>query len=99
VDQVLARLWTAGEQSGVAFAESDRDQILGLADGVADGWLDKVVTAITDNLPAGGVKNIEWGPIKGALLASEPQIDQATNDQISALFDRIVASIKPVPGG
>lgn len=94
MNRVFDKLWAAAEQSGAAFAQADRDEILGLADGIADGWLDKIITAIADNLPSGGVKSVEWGPIKGALLASEPQIDQASNDAIAALFDKITAALK-----
>ena len=69
-------------------------QNLGLADFVVDSWQDKIVTAIVTNLPAGGIKNVEWGPIKNALLASEPQMDQATNDAVSRLFDLTVAKLQ-----
>lgn len=87
-------LWAAAEQSTGALAEGDKDEILGLADSVVDSWQDKIVTAIVTNLPAGGIKNVEWGPIKNALLASEPQMEQATNDAVSKLFDLTVAKLQ-----
>lgn len=94
MNPVFDRLFSACEQSGIALAKDHKDEILGLADGIADAWLDKVVSAIADNLPAGGVKSVEWGPIKGALLASSTQIDEATNEQISALFDKVLAALQ-----
>ncbi len=97
MNPVFARLWAAAERSGASFLAADKDQILGAADGIADAWLDQVVTAICDNLPAGGLKSFEWGPIRNAVLASEPQIDQATNDRISALFDAIESAVGNAP--
>jgi hypothetical protein len=77
-----------------ALAESDRDEILGAADGVADSFFDQTVTTIVSNLPKGGIKDIEWGGIKSALLASLPQEDQLLNDKISNLFDVIVTKLQ-----
>lgn len=88
------RLFTAAAKSGVALLDHDKDQILGVVDQFVDTWQDKAIDAIAHNLAAGGVKDIEWGPIKGALLASETELAQNTNDRIAEGFDRIVDVLK-----
>ena len=88
------RLFAACAASGIALLDADKDAILGAADGLADDVIDRAVTAFADNLPAGGLKSVEFGPIKDALIASEPQFDQIVNDKIGALFDVIEGALK-----
>lgn len=88
------RIRGAFEEDVAAQLDAHRDDILGAADGVTDTWLDKVTTAVADNLTHGGVSNLEWGDVKKAVIASEPQIDEATNERVSALFDAFVAALK-----
>lgn len=89
-----SRIRGAFEEDVANSLEAKRDSILAAADGVTDTWLDKVTTAIADNLTHGGVSDIEWGDVKKAVIASEPQIDEATNERVSALFDAIVVALK-----
>lgn len=93
------RIRGAFTQDLAAQLEAHRDAILASADGVTDAWLDKTVTAIADNLTHGGISDLEWGDVKKAVLASEPQIDSATNDRIAALFDAIVKALQSAPAG
>lgn len=90
---IEAKLFPAVAGLGYQFGQDHKDAILGAADSVVDAWQDKVVTAIINNLPSGGIKTIEWGGVKAALLASEPNMDQATNDAVSKLFDTILAQL------
>jgi hypothetical protein len=90
---LLNDLWEIAARAGLPIVEKDREEILALADGIADPYVGQLVRAFADALPSGGIKDIEWGAIKGALLASIPSDEQATNAQISSLFDRIVAAL------
>lgn len=90
----VERLASAALKSGVVLAQDHKDAILGVVEQFVDAWQDKAIDAIAHNLPAGGVKDVEWGPIKGALLASETDLAQDTNDRISEGFDKIVGVLK-----
>lgn len=94
MNPILDRLFKAVAQSGVELLDADKAHLENLVHGVADDTLNKAVTAFADNLPAGGVKNIEWGPIKGALLQSEPDLDSIVNEKINAFFDAVEVALK-----
>lgn len=90
---IEAKLFPALAGLGYHLGEDHKDAILGVALPVVDAWQDKVVTAIVNNLPSGGIKTVEWGGVKAALLESEPNMDSATNDAVSKLFDTILEQL------
>lgn len=75
-------------------AESDRAEILAATDGIADSAIEQMATALANQLPAGGVKDVVWGPIRSAVTGSVASDDAALNAKIAALFDAIVAKLE-----
>lgn len=94
---MFERLWKAAEEHEIQIAEKDRAEILAAADGLADPYVEKLVEAFANALPSGGIKNFEWGAIKGALLQSIPADEQATNAQLAAAFDKIAVALGGTP--
>jgi hypothetical protein len=94
MNPILERLVKAAATAGYELLEADKAHLENVAHGFTDDALNKAVTAFSGNLPSGGMKNLEWGPIKGALLASQPDLDAIANEKIDALFDAIDAALK-----
>ncbi|MHB8704613.1 MAG: hypothetical protein ACYC8W_10860 [Candidatus Tyrphobacter sp.] len=93
---LIAALEAGGDQLLLA----DKVKIEAVADGIADDLLNKAATAFANNLPSGGLRSLEFGPVKSALLASIPQLDAATNEQIDKLFEMLAgaaANAQPAP--
>lgn len=87
-------LIAALEQGGYHLLEADKAAILAQCDSIADDFVNKATAAIANGLPSGGLKSVEFGPIKDALVSAEPGLDSATNDQIGKLFDLVATGVE-----
>lgn len=95
LDHMTIEQWVEGAlaESGYRILETDRTAILNATDALATDLVDKSLTALANNLPKGGIKSYEWGPLATAILASEPQINLEVIKQIAQLFDAIAAAV------
>lgn len=87
---VLQRLATALGADLATVAQSEREAILKAFDGWSDDALNKFVTDFANNLPSGGIKSMEFGNFRKALIASEPDFDATVNGKIADAFDAAV---------
>lgn len=87
------RLIAALESGGDHLLQADKAAILTQADSIADDLVNKAATAFANALPSGGLKNLEFGPVKSAIVASLPQDDAAVNAQIETLFGLLETAI------
>lgn len=96
LNQLADRFIKAAAQAGYAIGEDHKPEIMETIDSLENAWQDKIVTDIANGLPSGGIKTAEFGGFKNALLSSEPQMDQATNDLLSAGYDKLLAILKKI---
>lgn len=89
MDTLAQQLLTAIEKTGIRIEEANREHFLHIAQKMSDSFLNAAITAFANNLPSGGIKSFEYQPIKDAIIASLPEIDQNVNTQLDQLFSQL----------
>ena len=87
--------WVEGAiaESGYRILEADRQPIIDAASKLETNLADAALTALANNLPKGGIKTAEWGPITDAILRSLPQINLEIIKETAVLFDAITTAV------
>lgn len=73
--------------AGLAIFDDERATIQPMLTNLTTETINALGTAIANHLPSGGIKSLEWGDVKGDILASLPELDDDAKTQVNAFLD------------